>query len=174
MYYRFAVLSSCVFLLGVTASSCQALPSDTGSAVSPTQAQATLDFHNSKRHDAGSPPLQWSSQLAGVAQIWANQLAAQGCVLKHSNDPRYGENLFSGSGNGYTALDATQHWYSEIKQYQYAPLSLTNFQAVGHYTQMVWSSSTSVGIGQSRCSDGTIVIVAEYSPRGNILGERPY
>jgi pathogenesis-related protein 1 len=151
------------------------VPANTGSKVTQAQAQLALDFHNAKRHDVGAPPLQWSPALAAVAQNWANHLAAgNGCRLAHTVNGTYGENLFGGSGAAYTALDASKNWYNEISKYTYGAVTATNFAPTGHYTQMVWSQTTQVGIGQAICPGGGTVIAAEYSPPGNYLGQNPY
>lgn len=151
------------------------VPSDTGSDVPQAQAQLALDFHNQKRRDVGSPPLQWSTELAAYAQKWANQLANDNhCQLDHTVDNKYGENLFGGSGTTYTALFASQDWYSEKQKYTYGILTDANWYAMGHYTQMVWKNTTQVGIGQANCAGGGSVIAAEYHPPGNYMGEKPY
>jgi pathogenesis-related protein 1 len=151
------------------------VPANTGSNVPQDQAQAALDLHNAKRHDVGTPPLQWSTDLAAVAQTWANHLAAdQNCGLVHTVNNKYGENLFGGRGRQFTAQDASQAWYGEIKDYHGATLTAANFGPTGHYTQMVWSTTTKVGVGEATCPGGAIVIVAEYDPAGNYIGQKPY
>lgn len=151
------------------------VPANTGSNVPQDQAQAALDFHNSKRRDVGAPPLEWSPELAAYAQKWANHLANDNdCGLDHTVNNNYGENLFGGSGRAYTALDASQDWYSEIQSYKYGVLTDDNWYGTGHYTQMVWSKTKQVGIGQANCPGGGLVIAAEYSPPGNYTGEKPY
>ena len=40
-------------------------------------------------------------------------------------------------------------WYNEIKDYSYASIKMDSlFPKVGHYTQMIWSSTKEVGIGK--------------------------
>jgi len=152
-----------------------AVPSNTGSNVPQAQAQAALAFHNAKRQAVGVGPLQWSTNLAAAAQNWANHLARdENCNLAHTQNNTYGENLFGGSGMAYTALDAAEDWYSEIAKYHNGVLTAANFAPAGHYTQMVWRDTTQVGMGQATCSGGAIVIVAEYNPPGNYIGQKPY
>lgn len=147
----------------------------TGSALPRQQAQDALDHHNAKRRDVGVAPLQWSAELAAIAQLWADQLARdRRCGLMHKPDNRYGENLFGGSGAAWTAKDASEAWYSEINDYRYAVLDDDNWSAAGHYTQMVWRTTTRLGMGVARCANGAMVITAEYDPAGNIIGEAPY
>jgi len=151
------------------------VPPNTGSSVSQQEAKEALDFHNAKRRDVGAQPLQWSVDLAAGAQKWANHLAAdRQCNLEHNAANSNGENLFGGSGSGYNALSASQAWYSEIKNFKYGVLTNANWQSAGHYTQMVWGNTTKVGMGRATCSSGAIVIVAEYNPPGNYIGQKPY
>jgi len=158
----------------------QKAPSNTGSKVSQQDAQAALDFHNKARKDVGSPPLEWSPDLAAYAQEWADHLAKdENCDMKHRpNDGKwkriYGENIFWGGGSSYTVVDASESWYSEIKDYKHQVLNSSNWYAAGHYTQMVWKNTKKVGIGQATCSGGAILIVGSYDPPGNYMGEKAY
>jgi pathogenesis-related protein 1 len=158
-----------------TTSTAPRVPSNTGSSVPQAQAQAALDFHNAKRKDVGVAPLQWSTNLAAVAQKWADHLAKdEGCRLDHTQNNAYGENLFGGRGGTYTALSAAQDWYGEITKYHYGTLTNDNWYPTGHYTQMIWRDTIEFGMGQAACSGGATVVVAEYSPPGNYMGQKPY
>lgn len=152
-----------------------AVPASTGSKLPQDQAQAALDFHNDKRREVGVPPLLWSTELSAAAQAWADRLAAERqCRLVHKPDNPFGENLFGGRGAAWTALDASEVWHREVHQFVYAPLDMHEAHVVGHYTQMVWSTTTRLGMGMARCANGAIVIAAEYEPPGNIIGRTPY
>src|SRR6516225_2213033 len=59
--------------------------------------QAMLEAHNAVRAQIGLPPLAWSSQLAKVAQDWADHLISTR-ELRHQQNNRYGENLYGISG----------------------------------------------------------------------------
>ncbi len=157
----------------------QNVQGNTGSKVTKEEGQAALDFHNKVRSDVGAPALIWSPELAKYAQEWADHLAKQGCKMQHR--PRegqwvqkYGENIFWGKGMDYSALDASKSWYSEIEDYTYEKVNDSNWNKTGHYTQMVWKNTTQVGIAVAKCSDGAIIIVANYNPPGNYMGETPY
>ncbi|MFZ9504750.1 MAG: CAP domain-containing protein [Cyclobacteriaceae bacterium] len=151
-----------------------------GSSLTSSEAEEVLVYHNNVRQEVGVGPLEWSRELAGYAQKWADQLAASGCEMNHR--PRsgvwkqqHGENLFWGSdADVYTALDACESWYSEKKFYRNAPVGNGNFSQVGHYTQMVWSKTTHVGMAKAVCRDGSVLVVANYDPPGNYLGQKPY
>ncbi len=157
----------------------QTLENKTGSKVTKTDAQAALDFHNKARSDVGVPGLTWSNELAKFAQEWADHLASKGCDMEHRPHSgkwaqKYGENIFWGKGMDYSALDASKSWYSEIDDYTYGIVNDSNWNKTGHYTQMVWKNTTQVGIALAKCSDGAIIIVANYNPAGNYMGEAPY
>lgn len=170
---------SLVFLLVAMTLNAQVVPVKTGSKISQADAQAVLNHHNKVRKDVGSAPLQWSAELAEYAQKWADHLAAEGCLMQHRPNSgewaqKYGENIFWGSASSYTPLDASESWYDEIKKYKYGVVTMDNFYPTGHYTQMVWKNTTHVGVGVAICSDGGIIIVANYNPAGNYIGEKPY
>jgi len=166
------------YLLATVGALSQTVPTTTGSKVSQADAQAALDFHNKARKDVGSPPLEWSKDLAKYAQAWADHLAKENCQMKHRPHEGewkqiHGENIFWGSAN-YTARDASEDWYSEIKDYKHGALTGANWYATGHYTQMVWKNTAKVGIAQAVCKDGAIIIVGNYDPPGNYMGEKAY
>jgi uncharacterized protein YkwD len=170
----------CVFLLlaGMQARA-QIVPIATGSKVAKEDAQSAIDFHNKVRKDVGVPPLEWSTELSAFAQLWANKLATEGCKLAH-RPPNgkwaqlYGENIYFGTGARLTTLDASKAWYGEIKDFTNRKLTLDNFVKVAHYTQMVWRTTTKLGIAKATCPSGATIIVANYSPMGNYMGQTPY
>jgi pathogenesis-related protein 1 len=156
----------------------QRVPENTGSDVSQSDAQEALDFHNKVRNDVGTKPLHWSTELASYAQEWADHLANNNCEFEHRSgeydQKNYGENIFWGSGTMYTSKSASESWYSEIKDYVHGVLTSDNWSTAGHYTQMVWSTTTAVGIGSATCPNGSVIIVANYNPPGNYLGQKAY
>jgi|LakMenE01Jun11ns_1017448.scaffolds.fasta_scaffold9463524_1 pathogenesis-related protein 1 len=148
--------------------------SSTGSRVSAKEARELIDQHNSARSEVGVSNIEWSSKLASVAQKYADYLASNSCSFRHSGNSQYGENLFWGSGRYYSALEASNSWYEEKELYSYTRVSNSNYHAVGHYTQMIWKNTTSVGVGVGKCSDGSYIYVANYYPPGNYIGQYPY
>lgn len=143
--------------------------------------QSLLNHHNAKRRDVGVQPLIWSNVLAAYAQEWANYLAQKNkCIIKHRPEKmrkgkEYGENIYwASSYDDDGLLAASESWYSEIKLYDKKPISFSNVNAVGHYTQMVWHSTTQIGVGMAVCPSGAIIVVANYFEAGNMMGEKPY
>ncbi len=146
--------------------------------------QQILDAHNAYRTEVNVPALTWSDELAQYAQSWANELATnRGCNMQHrphdDNDPwnqKYGENIFSGGGTNWspTVLDAVSDWASEKKDFNPDSKECNSGGICGHYTQMVWKSTTQVGCGVATCSDGNVIVVCNYNPAGNMVGEKPF
>jgi len=61
---------------------------------------------------------------------------------------------------------------SEKNVFQGLP-SVTGSNTVGHYTQMVWKSTTQVGCGTAT-SNNYAVLSCRYTPPGNVIGQKPY
>jgi uncharacterized protein YkwD len=147
-----------------------------------TSAAVLLKAHNQWRAKVGSPALQWSEKLTRMAQEWADRLAASGCSHRHRGNMQYGENIYFASPllwpNGKTEAQPVtpQHvvddWGKEEKNYDHAANSCSG--VCGHYTQLVWKASKTVGCGMAFCADKAQVWVCNYHPVGNVAGERPY
>uniref|UniRef100_A0A131XVI7 Putative scp-like extracellular protein n=1 Tax=Ixodes ricinus TaxID=34613 RepID=A0A131XVI7_IXORI len=136
--------------------------------------QQCLRTHNELRLRHEVPPLQLCYKLCDLAQYWANHLA-------HTDDFYYrkfrdvGENLLCRWSYvpdfDITGEQVARYWYSEIKYYDFfLDPSILHVQA-GHFSQMVWRSSSDFGVGKARTRCGKIIVVAMYKPAGNVLGE---
>ena len=152
----------------------------TGSSLTAKEADEIVAYHNKARKDVGVDPVKWSSEIAKYAQAWADHLAESG-EFKHRPGEgewaqKYGENIAINA----TALKGAEAWYSEIKDYKEGtpiPEDFSKFTA-GNYTQMVWKKSTKIGCGVAVMKKGDykglLVIVCNYDPPGNFIGEKPY
>lgn len=137
-----------------------------------------LAEHNRARSDVRVQPLKWSKKIAKYSTAWAKHLAKKRCKIKHRPrsgkwQQQFGENLFRGTRSYYGLAEAVRAWESEKKDYKGGPVTRSNFRPIGHYTQMVWHNTTHVGCAQSFCKDLRIV-VCNYDPPGNYLGQKPY
>jgi pathogenesis-related protein 1 len=142
------------------------------------EVQILLEEHNRVRSTVGVAPMVWSHNLAVYAQQWADHLADSDCRIEHRPvegewQGLYGENLFTGTADYYRVSDAVQAWESEKQFFKGEAVTLSNVQQVGHYTQLVWKATSQIGCGKAECQ-GRMILVCNYSPPGNVLGETPY
>ena len=141
------------------------------SGLSDAERDALLAAHNRWRERFDVPPLVWSGELAAVAQDWADTLAAGGMSMRHRSPNRFGENIFWCSGRAAEPSDVVDAWGNEVELYD--PDKNNWWPHAGHWSQLVWRTTTLVGGGVAR-RDGQEMWVCNYDPRGNWTGERPY
>ena len=136
-----------------------------------------LAVHNQARAAAGVAPLVWDPALEAGAAAYARQLAASG-VLRHSNRQArrgIGENLWMGSRGYWPVETMVGSWTAERRFFRagiFPAVSRNgNWADVGHYSQMIWPTTTRIGcaIGTSARWDA---LVCRYSPAGNIDNRR--
>ena len=138
-----------------------------------SMAQEILAAHNTYRAEVGVPPIEWSADLAGQAQEWANQLTSN-LQFEHSGAKGEGENIWMGTSHAYSFTQMIDSFGAE-KQYfsngVFPNVSNTgNWFDVGHYTQMVWGNTTNVGCAGVDGPDGNYRLVCRYNPPGNMMG----
>lgn len=121
------------------------------------------------------PEMTWNTAAATAAQAWAEQ-----CMFAHSTQG-YGQNIYASTGSRPpTPKAVVDSWVSETKNYDYSANTCSG--TCGHYTQVVWRSSTGVGCGVKACSTNSpftgstnwFIVVCNYSPPGNVNNQRPY
>jgi pathogenesis-related protein 1 len=133
-------------------------------------AVAMLDAHNAERARVGTPALAWSEELSHRAQDWAVNLINRKIFVPR-RDGALGENLYEISGGSATPHGVVTAWASEQAAYHYDTNTCSG--RCGHFTQVVWRETRRVGCGVAR-DRSREVWVCNYSPPGNIVGERPY
>src|SRR5262249_32622284 len=79
----------------------------------------------------------------------------------------YMETGSSSTGSGDRAFQA---WAAEASGYHWDNDSCAD--VCGHYTQLVWAATTSVGCGKATAGANTYW-VCDFAPPGNITGPRP-
>ena len=149
-----------------------------GSNLTVQEVQQLMRLHNKARVNVGVSPVIWSKKLSSYAREWADNLASVDCDLRHRPHSgkwkqKYGENLFMGTSGYYGVADAVKSWESEKIYYHGEEINSSNCHDLGHYTQIVWKNTEQVGCAKAEC-DGNLIVVCNYSPPGNVLGQRPY
>ncbi|XP_063890887.1 uncharacterized protein LOC110374680 [Helicoverpa armigera] len=135
-----------------------------------------LCWHNVYRQRHGSPQLYMAPELCDYAQAWANHLAHTN-KFHYRNDRDVGQNLYqrpvSALQPDVTGQEVSSYWYAAVRQYSYfkEPDVLHANVNAGHFTQMVWVATTFFGVGKARSRDGKVIVVANYSPPGNMSGQ---
>jgi uncharacterized protein YkwD len=163
------------------ATSSSASPAST--SVSSDYQQGILDSHNIHRENASVPSLTWSDDMASIA----SEIAAS-CTYAHNTAAGgggYGQNIGAGADSSGVAAMITDEMYNDeigwYPGYGSEP-DMTNFEHWGHYSQIVWKSTTSVGCATQYCPNGLAntgsgvspyFTVCNYSPPGMYLPFKP-
>ncbi|KAK4521464.1 40S ribosomal protein S25 [Mucor velutinosus] len=127
----------------------------------PTSADidSILTAHNVVRAKHNAPPLKWNQELGDFAYGWASK-----CSIAHSQ-ASYGENIAWRTKDWTQTVNA---WYSEVSAYNYSNPGFST--KTGHFTQVVWKNTKTIGCGASYCDNiQGVYYVCEYFPRGNVL-----
>ena len=150
-----------------------------GAAGDPT-VEAWLKEHDDVRASAkptpspALPKLTWNAAAASVASAWAAH-----CDWNHNpSRGNYGENIAAAT-SPLTPAAVVAMWAAEASNYDYATNGCSG--VCGHYTQIVWRDTTSVGCAIQKCTSGSpfgsstwYFAVCDYAPPGNFVGAKPY
>ncbi len=139
--------------------------------------------HNEyRRKHLDTPDLKLNGTLVKQAQAYAETQCARNTADKtnlewgHSsgiaNGEYYGENLYGSWGSDPKGGDAADDWCKfiiinlfldeEIANYDFEKGTSSNGKTTGHFTQVVWSESTSAGFGICKSGNGWWIIVGQY------------
>lgn len=134
-----------------------------------------LAAHNAVRAQAGVQPVAWDPDLANAAAGYAMQLALTNTFQHSDRNARRGtgENLWMGTRGAYSYESMVGGWSSERRYFVpgvFPAVSRSgNWEDVGHYTQMVWPTTTRVGCALASNARNDF-LVCRYSPAGNVDG----
>lgn len=171
----FAILLSAGLLAGATASAPAFAASSRSALRFVTVPERIIAAHNVERALFRLRPLHWDSRLAAQASSYARWLAASG-LFQHSDYRARGgagENLWMGTSRAFSIEQMLSGWSSERSMFvpgTFPYVSRTrSWHDVGHYTQMIWPTTKSVGCGIATAR-GNDVLVCRYGPAGNVEG----
>ncbi|XP_057247801.1 pathogenesis-related protein 1-like [Beta vulgaris subsp. vulgaris] len=129
-----------------------------------------LVAHNTARLKALQPPLVWNDTVAAFARSYAKRRSVD-CKLEHSHNPILGENIAMSTGD-LSPVQAVDLWVGEKPNYDIGANVCKKM--CGHFTQIVWRKTRSIGCAKERCRNGGTFITCNYYPPGNVIGERPF
>lgn len=135
-----------------------------------SEQESYLNEHNFYRKIIGVKDLTWSNMLTSEAQHLANLRAAKPYSADITTD--YGINIYK-SVSRPTAEIAVSSWAKSQKYYHGEEMNNNNIQIIGHYTQIIWNSTTKLGCALSQTQGKTYILICLYSPIGNKIGEKP-
>ncbi|KAL8690536.1 MAG: hypothetical protein Q9218_004034 [Villophora microphyllina] len=118
-----------------------------------------LNSTNTFRRQHNATTLTWNTTLA----ITASSLATR-CEFEHSGGPA-GENIAAGYQNVTAAIDG---WGNERAKYNFGKGGFG--ENTGHFTQLVWKATSTVGCARKECEKIGWFVVCEYWPPGNVQG----
>jgi hypothetical protein len=122
--------------------------------------------HNTYRSNLGIYDLIWDNDLASHAQYWASILADSN-QFEHSPAAvriGEGENLFKGTAGHYSLDDMVNTWGKEKQFFKYGvfpdvTIPGIDWNAVSHYTQMIWRNTHKVGCGGKKGEDQPVLCI---------------
>lgn len=134
-----------------------------------------LAAHNAERARAGVAPLTWDNALGTAAAAYAAQMAMTGRFAHSDRSLRRGtgENLWMGTHAAFSVETMVGGWASEKRFFVPGVFPNNsrsgNWEDVGHYTQMIWPTTTRVGCALAS-TPRTDYLVCRYAGAGNIDG----
>lgn len=149
-------------------------PASVPTSVSSDYQQGILDSHNIHRQNASVSGLVWSDQMASIAA----QIASS-CVYAHDTSAGgggYGQNIGAGAPpDDIPAMITNQMYNGEINYYPAYGVEpdMSNFEKWGHYSQIVWKSTTSVGCATQYCPNGLANVGSGVSPYFTVCNYSP-
>jgi uncharacterized protein YkwD len=140
--------------------------------------QEMLSQINAYRAQHGAPPLTLDPALVEYSKSRAAKMSADGKLSHDGLQDEYGENAsWQATSSGPTAgpaAGATTSWYNEVKNYDFGSPEGPHHGVTGHFTALVWKSTTKLGVGRVSGQGSQwweTYIVANFSPAGNMTGD---
>ncbi|KAI9774850.1 MAG: hypothetical protein M1840_000066 [Geoglossum simile] len=115
-----------------------------------------VNSHNVHRSNHSAGAVSWDTELASIAA----QIASS-CVFQHDTTTGggdYGQNIAAGNTPEEITKIVSDGWYnSEVdlyNQYGAASPDMSNFEAWGHFSQIVWKDTDRIGCATQQCPNG--------------------
>ncbi|XP_029044439.2 venom allergen 3 homolog [Osmia bicornis bicornis] len=125
--------------------------------------------------------LFWDSELAEIAQRWANQCNYAYDTCRHVDRFLVGQTVYSESRYASVSTTLSQvvaSWYNQVQRMDRKQVPrLTSTNGVSDYTQLVWAKTNRLGCGKIKYKIGSsmyLYVVCNYGPSGNFLTDPVY
>ncbi|KAJ5729125.1 PR-1-like protein [Penicillium malachiteum] len=125
-----------------------------------------LYSHNIHRVNHTVSNLVWNDTLSGAAYYWATK-----CIFQH-NTSGFGQNLAASAPDATISQHISGLWYNNEEGYyasSYGQANPPGGPVTGHFTQVVWKGTKTVGCATIDCRDeplGMWYTVCNYYPPG--------
>lgn len=134
-------------------------------------------LHNKERAKFGLDDLKRTSALDKEAQQWADVLSSTN-TFAHSHKPGLGECIAYHYPIKPTSPTILYYlWENEKVDWKKGkyPDVTKNGKDTGHYNQIIWGASNTIGVGYSENKKtGKAYLVTNYLPPGNVYGQYPF
>lgn len=98
--------------------------------------------------------MQWDSNLAALAQEWADDCEYKQGNKENSVEEYIGQNILWNTDYTNISATAVKLWHDEVVDYNFESNSCNSKEVCGHYTQVMWADSYRLGCGKSsKCPD---------------------
>jgi len=161
-------------------SSTSSAASSSAAAAAPAMAtnyqEAVVNHHNYHRSNHSASDLTWDAGLASTAAT-----IAASCVYAHNvntNGGGYGQNIAAGVESANISAVISDLFYNgEVNffngLYGEANPDMTNFENWGHFSQIVWKSTTTVGCATQYCPGGLANVGSDVAPYFTVCNYGP-
>jgi len=143
---------------------------------------------------ANMKKLKWSTELAKIAQRWADQCPSYHDTNRMSPDFLYepGQNMANSWSSLHNSFEwnleaKIQRWFDEVTDFPAANIESFSTNStnatIGHYTQLVWGNTEFIGCGAIYYKENYAntsrypfrqTLICNYHPPGNYLGKPVY
>lgn len=127
--------------------------------------------HNIVRANIEISALEKSDILENIAKEETKKLCQKPYSYRVRED--YGVNIYKGT-KFPDADEVIDFWLKEQRHYRGNEITEQGILNYGHYTQIIWRQTTVIGCAMSQTNGGMYIIVCLYSPKGNIVGQKPH
>nr|XP_002128732.1 GLIPR1-like protein 1 [Ciona intestinalis] len=150
--------------------------------LSPTDIRKIVSIHNKLRRSLSSSNMRymtWDDELARGATEYGTK-----CQFSHNRAGFHskfrnsiGENIYVSRSplSRFDPVAATQMWFDEKSDFDYATLTCEANKKCGHYTQVAWAASYKIGCSLTMCDyvsdfehEDSHLFICNYSPAGNV------